>query len=131
MRYDFYTNTHGFRRMEFSEIKQLEVGDEISICVELLPEAEDEQIEVSLTVDERQGTDFNQIVLYESEAFILKAGETLYFATGTPVSIELVTLGSVLLNGADQTVLEGVDSFYVTNQGDVDAEVAFVISYEE
>lgn len=108
-----------------------ETGDEISICVELLPEAEDEQIEVSLTVDERQGTDFNQIVLYESEAFILKAGETLYFATGTPVSIELVTLGSVLLNGTDQTVLEGVDSFYVTNQGDADAEVAFVISYEE
>lgn len=33
MRYDFRTNTHGFRRMEFSEIKQLEVGDEISICV--------------------------------------------------------------------------------------------------
>ena len=33
MRYDFYTNTHGFRKMEFSEIKQLEVGDEISICV--------------------------------------------------------------------------------------------------
>lgn len=33
MYYDFYTNTHGFRRMEFSEIKQLEVGDEITICI--------------------------------------------------------------------------------------------------
>ena len=33
MRYDFCTNTHGFRRMEFNEIKQLEVGDEITICI--------------------------------------------------------------------------------------------------
>lgn len=33
MHYDFYTNTYGFRRMEFSEIKQLEVGDEIAICI--------------------------------------------------------------------------------------------------
>lgn len=33
MYYDFYTNTHGFRRMEFSEIKQLEVGDKIAICI--------------------------------------------------------------------------------------------------
>ena len=32
MRYDFYTNTHGFRRMEFNEVKQLEVGDKIAIC---------------------------------------------------------------------------------------------------
>lgn len=33
MRADFYTNTHSFRRMEFSEIKHLEVGDKIAICV--------------------------------------------------------------------------------------------------
>lgn len=33
MRADFYTNTHSFRRMEFSEIKELEVGDKIAICV--------------------------------------------------------------------------------------------------
>ena len=33
MRADFYTNTHSFRRMEFSEIKQLEVGDKIAICI--------------------------------------------------------------------------------------------------
>ena len=30
---DFYTNTYSFRRMEFSEIKELEIGDEIAICV--------------------------------------------------------------------------------------------------
>ena len=33
MRYDFYTNTHGFRRMGFNEVKQLEVGDKIAICI--------------------------------------------------------------------------------------------------
>ena len=33
MRYDFYTDTYGFRRMEFNEIKQLEVGDKIAICI--------------------------------------------------------------------------------------------------
>ena len=33
MQADFYTNTHSFRRMEFSEIKELEVGDRIAICV--------------------------------------------------------------------------------------------------
>lgn len=33
MRADFYTNTHSFRRMEFSEIKQLEIGDKIAICI--------------------------------------------------------------------------------------------------
>lgn len=32
MRYDYCTNTYGFRRMEFSEIKQLEIGDKIAIC---------------------------------------------------------------------------------------------------
>ena len=31
MRYDFYTNTHGFRRMEYPEIKELEVGDKIAV----------------------------------------------------------------------------------------------------
>lgn len=30
---DFYTATHTFRRMEFSEIKQLEPGDEVAVCV--------------------------------------------------------------------------------------------------
>lgn len=33
MKADFYTNTHSFRRMEFSEIKELEVGDKVAICV--------------------------------------------------------------------------------------------------
>ena len=33
MNVDFYTNTHSFRRMEFSEIKELEIGDKISICI--------------------------------------------------------------------------------------------------
>lgn len=33
MRYDFMTNTHGFRRMEYTEVKELEVGDKIAICV--------------------------------------------------------------------------------------------------
>lgn len=32
MRADFYTNTHSFRRMGFSEIKELEVGDKICVC---------------------------------------------------------------------------------------------------
>ena len=31
MRFDFYTNTHGFRRMEFNEVTALEVGDKIAI----------------------------------------------------------------------------------------------------
>lgn len=35
MHYDFYTNTHGFRRMEFDEVKQLEVGDKIAICINM------------------------------------------------------------------------------------------------
>lgn len=30
---DFYTNTHSFKRMEFPEIKELEVGDNITICI--------------------------------------------------------------------------------------------------
>lgn len=30
---DFYTNTHSFRQMEYSEIKQLEAGDHIAICI--------------------------------------------------------------------------------------------------
>lgn len=37
MRTDFYTNTHSFRRMEFHEIKELEVGDEIHIGIEDFP----------------------------------------------------------------------------------------------
>lgn len=32
MRFDFYTNTHGFRRLEFNEVKELEVGDKIAVC---------------------------------------------------------------------------------------------------
>ena len=30
---EFYTNNHTFRQMEYSEIKQLEVGEEIVICI--------------------------------------------------------------------------------------------------
>jgi hypothetical protein len=30
---DFHTNTHSFRQMEYAEIKELEVGDKIGICV--------------------------------------------------------------------------------------------------
>lgn len=30
---DFYTNTHSFRRMEYGEIRELEVGDSVTICV--------------------------------------------------------------------------------------------------
>lgn len=33
MRADFYTYKCSFRQMEFSEIKELEVGDKIAICV--------------------------------------------------------------------------------------------------
>ena len=32
MHYDFQTKTHGFRRLEWNEIRQLEKGDEIVIC---------------------------------------------------------------------------------------------------
>ena len=32
---DFYTATHSFRRMEYSEIKQLEIGDKIAICIHM------------------------------------------------------------------------------------------------
>ena len=37
MRADFYTNTHSFRQMEFTEIKELEVGDKIYICIADIP----------------------------------------------------------------------------------------------
>lgn len=37
MRADFYTNTHSFIRMEFTEIKELEVGDKIYIGIEDIP----------------------------------------------------------------------------------------------
>lgn len=30
---DFYTDTYSFRRMEFPEIKELQVGDKIAICL--------------------------------------------------------------------------------------------------
>ena len=30
--YDFQTKTHGFRRLEWSEIRELEAGDKITIC---------------------------------------------------------------------------------------------------
>ena len=33
MKADFYTNKYSFRQMEFSEIKELKVGDEIAICI--------------------------------------------------------------------------------------------------
>lgn len=31
MRYDFYVGNYGFRRMEYPEIKKLEVGDKIAV----------------------------------------------------------------------------------------------------
>ena len=37
MRVDFYTSTHAFRRMEFTEIKELEVGDKIYIGIADIP----------------------------------------------------------------------------------------------
>ena len=30
---EFYTNNHTFRQMEYSEIKQLEAGEKIAICI--------------------------------------------------------------------------------------------------
>ena len=30
---DFYTNTHSFRQMEHSEIRELEAGDSVAICI--------------------------------------------------------------------------------------------------
>lgn len=32
---DFYTNKYSFRRMEFNEVKELEVGDKIAICISM------------------------------------------------------------------------------------------------
>ena len=37
MNVDFYTTTHSFRRMEFSEIKQLAIGDEVCIGILDIP----------------------------------------------------------------------------------------------
>ena len=37
MNADFYTNTYAFRRMEFTEIKELEVGDKIYIGIADIP----------------------------------------------------------------------------------------------
>lgn len=37
MNADFYTNTYAFRRMEFTEIKELEVGDKIYIGITDIP----------------------------------------------------------------------------------------------
>ena len=34
---DFYAGQYGFRQMSFNEIKQLEVGDEIAICIKWDP----------------------------------------------------------------------------------------------
>jgi hypothetical protein len=33
MRYDFYTDEYGFRQMEYTEVKELEVGDKVAVCV--------------------------------------------------------------------------------------------------
>ena len=33
MRYDFYTDEYGFRQMEYPEVKELEIGDKIAVCV--------------------------------------------------------------------------------------------------
>lgn len=33
MRADFYTNKYSFRRMEYPEVKELEIGDKIAICI--------------------------------------------------------------------------------------------------
>ena len=37
MNVDFYTDTLAFRRLEFSEVKALEVGDEVAICIFMDP----------------------------------------------------------------------------------------------
>ena len=33
MRYDFYVDGYGFRQMEYPEVKELEEGDKIAVCV--------------------------------------------------------------------------------------------------
>lgn len=33
MYYDFETSEYGFKQMEYTEVKELEVGDEIAVCV--------------------------------------------------------------------------------------------------
>ena len=37
MKADFCTNTHAFRQMEFTEIKELEVGDKVYIGIADIP----------------------------------------------------------------------------------------------
>lgn len=32
MYYDFETSEYGFKQMEYTEVKELEVGDEIAVC---------------------------------------------------------------------------------------------------
>ncbi|MBQ8840471.1 MAG: carboxypeptidase regulatory-like domain-containing protein [Clostridia bacterium] len=107
-------------------------GDEISICVELLPSAQESTpIELSVMVEERLGEEFNRVVLYETETFTLEAGQTIYFATGNPVNLEIDSDGSFLLDGEEKTTLEGVDNFFVTNQGDEAIEVTLEIEFVE
>ena len=109
-----------------------EAGDEISICVEVMNDAEDDTpYEISIMVEERQGTELNRIVLYETEVFVLKAGETLYFATGENATIEFAFNGSVLVNGEEITILEDANAFYVTNQGTDSVEIGFGITYSQ
>ena len=33
MRFDFLTDEYGFRQMEYTEVKELEVGDKIAVCI--------------------------------------------------------------------------------------------------
>lgn len=37
MRCDFYAGKYGFRQMSHSEVKELEVGDKIAICIKWDP----------------------------------------------------------------------------------------------
>lgn len=45
---DFYTNNYSFRQMELSEIKELETGDKIAICINNNPPSKMEFIDTTI-----------------------------------------------------------------------------------
>lgn len=44
----FYTNQYSFRQMEYSEIKELEIGEKIAICINNNPQNKMEFIDTTV-----------------------------------------------------------------------------------
>lgn len=47
---DFYTKDHSFRQMEYSEIKELEIGEKIAICINNNPPKKMEFVEATVVL---------------------------------------------------------------------------------